>query len=64
MAIQFQSLLERFGLLHQVIAFINDEDINLIVMVIAKHSIIDCEPLKVLKVYESICFKHVTSKAY
>ncbi len=64
MAIQFQSLLERFGLLHQVIAFINDEDINLIVMVIAKHSIIDCEPLKVLKVYEGTCFRHATSKAY
>jgi hypothetical protein len=27
-------------------------------------SVIDCEPLKVIKVYEGTCFGHVMSKAY
>jgi hypothetical protein len=33
-------------------------------MAIALHSIIDCEPLKNLKVYEGTCFGHVISKGY
>ncbi len=28
------------------------------------HSIIDCEPLKILRVYEGTCFRHVMSKVY
>jgi len=43
MVVQLQSLLERFGLLHQVIAFVNNEGINLTTMAIVLHSIIDCE---------------------
>jgi hypothetical protein len=33
-------------------------------MVVALHSIIDCEPLKIIKVYEGTCFGHLMSKAY
>jgi hypothetical protein len=33
-------------------------------MAIALCSIIDCEPLKILKVYEGTCFGRVMSKAY
>jgi hypothetical protein len=33
-------------------------------MEVALHSIIDCEPLKILRVYEGTCFGHVMSKAY
>ncbi len=39
-------------------------NIILIVMAIALHSIIDCEPLKILRVYEGTCFEHVMSEAY
>jgi hypothetical protein len=38
--------------------------INLIILVAVLHSIIDYEPLKILKVYEGTCFRHVMSKAY
>lgn len=44
-------LLERCGLLHQVLAFVNDESTNLITMATTLHSIIGCERLKILKVY-------------
>ncbi len=40
------------------------ENITLIVTVVALHSIIDCEPLKILTVNEGTCFGHVMSKAY
>jgi hypothetical protein len=63
MVIQLQVLLDRIGLLHQVIAFVKDEGINLSTMVVAMHSIIDYEPLKILRVYEGTCFGHVMSKA-
>jgi len=33
-------------------------------MAIGLHSIIDCEPLKILRVYVSTCFGHVMSKVY
>jgi len=46
-----------------VIAFVKVEGTNLVAMVIALHSIIDCELLKILKVYEGTCFGHVMSKA-
>jgi hypothetical protein len=32
-------------------------------MVVVLHSIIDYEPLRILKVYEGTCFGHVMSKA-
>jgi hypothetical protein len=50
MALQLQTLLENFELIHHVIAF--DEGINLRYMAIILQSIIDCEPLKLLQVYE------------
>jgi len=40
------------GLLHWVIAFAKDEGTNLATMATTLHSIINCEPLKILKVYE------------
>jgi hypothetical protein len=49
-------------MLHWVI--VKDEGINLIVMAIALHSIINCEPLKNFGVYEGTSFGHVMFKAY
>jgi hypothetical protein len=39
-------------LLHWVIAFAKDEGTNLATMATTLHSIINCEPLKILKIYE------------
>jgi hypothetical protein len=64
MARQLWYLLEKFGLLHWMIVFVKDEGINLTIMVVVLHSIIDYEPLKILKVYEGTCFRHVMFKAY
>jgi len=64
MATQHWYLLEKFGLLHWMIVFVKDEGINLTIMVVVLHSIINYEPLKILKVYEGTCFWHVMSKAY
>ncbi len=50
-------------MLHQVIAFVKDEDTNLVIMATTLHSIIDYEPMKILKVYEGTCFGHVMSNA-
>jgi hypothetical protein len=63
MAIQFESLLSKFGLLHHVIAFKKNEGSNLIIIAFALHSIIDCQPLKRIKVYEGMCVGHVMFKA-
>jgi hypothetical protein len=63
MAIQLESLLLNFGLVHHVIAFVKYEGINLTTMAFALRSIIDCQPLRLLKVYEGTCFKHVMFKA-
>ncbi len=64
MATQLWYLLEKFGLLHQMIVFVKDEGINLTIIIAILHSIIDYEPLKILKVYEGTCFRHAMSKAY
>jgi hypothetical protein len=45
-----------------MIAFVKDEGNNLGTMAVALHSIIDCERLKLLWVYEGICFGHVMFK--
>jgi hypothetical protein len=58
------TLLERCGLLHQILAFVNDENTNLIIMATTLYSIIDCECLKILRVYYGTCFGHVMFKAY
>jgi hypothetical protein len=57
-------VLERFGLLHQVIAFGKDEGTNLITMATTLHFVIDYEPLKIFNVYEGTCYEHVMFKAY
>jgi hypothetical protein len=63
MVIQLQVLFDKFSLLHRIIAFVKDENINLSTMVTTMCSIINYEPLKILRVYEGTCFGHVTSKA-
>ncbi len=48
-----------------MIAFVKDEGTNLAtIMATTLHSIIDCEPLKILRVYETTCIGHVMAKAY
>jgi len=47
-----------------MIVFVKDEGTNLTIIIAILHSIIDYEPLKILKVYEGTRFKHVMSKAY
>jgi hypothetical protein len=59
MTIQIHVLLDKFGLLHPVIAFVKDEGTNLSTMAAILHSIIDCETLKILRVYEGTWFGHV-----
>ncbi len=63
MAIQLESLLSKFKLAHRVIAFVKDEGSNLTSMAFTLCSIIDYQPLRLLKVYEGICFGHVMYKA-
>jgi len=63
-AIQFESLFPKFGLIHCVIAFVKDEGNNLTTMASTLCSIIGFEPLKLIKVYESTYFKHVMSKVF
>jgi hypothetical protein len=60
--LQLQGLLEKFGLIHHVFAFVKDENNNLGSMAITLLSIIDHEPLKMLWVYEGTCFEHVMPK--
>jgi len=62
MTLQFQSLLENFGLIHWVIAFVKHEGNNLGTMVTTLQLIINCELLKLLRVYEGTCFGHVMFK--
>jgi len=57
-------LLEKIGLLHQVIDFVKNESINFATMATTLHFIIDYELLKSLKVYESTWFGHKMSRAY
>jgi hypothetical protein len=63
MAIQLQVLLDKFSLSHKVVAFLKDESTYISTMVATLHSIIDYEPLKILRVYKGMCFTHVMSKA-
>ncbi len=64
MAIQFESLFSKFGLMHCVIAFVKDEGNNLTTMASTLCSIIGFEPLRLIKVYEGTYFKHVMSKVF
>jgi hypothetical protein len=63
MGIQLESLLSKFGLVHRVITFEKDEGSNLTTLASALHSIIDCLPLKFLKVFGGTCFGHMMFKA-
>ncbi len=45
----FYLCVERFDLLHKIIAFVKDEGNNLTTMATTIHSIIYCEPLKILR---------------
>jgi hypothetical protein len=45
-ASQLCSLLEKYDLMHCMIAFVKDEGNNLMFMAITLRSIIDCHPLK------------------
>jgi hypothetical protein len=63
MAIQLESLLSKFKLVHRVIAFVKDEGNNLTSMASTLCSIIDYQPLRLFNVYEGICFGHVMYKA-
>jgi hypothetical protein len=64
MVIKLRFLLERFHLLHRVIAFVKDEGIDLIVMATTLHSIVDYIPLDFFSIYDGTCFRHVMFKAY
>ncbi len=64
MAIQFESLLSKFGLMHHAIAFVKYKGSNLTTMPIALCFIIDCEPLTLIKVYEGTCLEHAMYKVY
>ncbi len=63
MTIQIQVLLDKFDLLHPIITFVKDEGTNLSGMAATLYSIINYEPLKILKVQEGTCFGHAMSKA-
>jgi hypothetical protein len=42
---------------------VKDEGSNLTIMATILQSIVDCEPLKLLRVYDGTCFGHLMSKA-
>ncbi len=43
---QLCTFLEKFNLMHYVIAFVKDQSSNLLLMTTTLHSIVDCQPLK------------------
>jgi len=55
MVIQLESLLPKFGLMH-CDCIVKNESSNLITMASTLRPIINCEPLKIIKVYEGTCF--------
>jgi hypothetical protein len=63
MTIQFESLLSNFRLMHCVITFVKYEGDNLTTMAFALHSIINCEPLKLIKVNKSTFLNDMMFKA-
>jgi hypothetical protein len=60
---QLCSLLEKYDLMHCMIAFVKSEGNNLMSMATTLHSIVDCRPLKLQRVCEGMCFGHIMSKA-
>jgi hypothetical protein len=55
MVIQLESLLSKFGSMH-CDCIVKNESSNLIAMASTLRPIINCEPLKIIKVYEGMCF--------
>jgi hypothetical protein len=64
MANHLCSLLEKYDLMHRMIAFVKDEGNNLMSMATTLHSIVDFHLLKLQRVYEGTCFGHIIFKAY
>jgi hypothetical protein len=63
MVVQLCSLLENYDLMHHMIKFVKDENINLMSMATTLCFIVECCLLKLQWVYEGMCFGHIMSKA-
>jgi hypothetical protein len=63
MALQFEVVLEKIGLIHCVIIVVKNESNKIETMVVALQFIIDYEPLKKNQVYEDNYSRHVMAKA-
>jgi hypothetical protein len=63
MANQLRSLLEKYDLMHCMIAFVKDESNSLMSMAITLRSVVDYCPLKLQWVYEGMCFGDIMFKA-
>jgi len=61
MAIQLESLLSKFGLMHSAITIVKNKN-NLTTMAFVLCSIINCEPLRFTNFFENTCFGHAMSK--
>jgi hypothetical protein len=53
---QLHTSLEKYDLMNCVVAFVKDEN-NLMSMVIELHSIIDCQLLKLKRIFAILCLK-------
>lgn len=54
----------KLGLIHYVIAFVQNEGNNLTIMVTTLCSIVDCKPLNLEWFFEDTCFSWVLQKTY
>jgi hypothetical protein len=63
MALQFEVVLKKIGLIHFVIVVGKNGCNKIEIMVVPLQSIIDCEPLKIFQVYENNYSRHVMVKA-
>jgi hypothetical protein len=63
MASHLHSLLEKYDLMHHMIAFVKDEGNNFMYMATTLCSIVDYHLLKLQQVYEGTCFGHIMFKA-
>jgi hypothetical protein len=62
MADQLHFLLEKYDLIHCMIAFVKDEGMNLTSITTTLCSIVYCFFLKLQWVYEGVCFSHIMFK--
>jgi hypothetical protein len=63
MANQIKVLLDSFGLLDKVIAYVKDEGSNLSTLTSALTSVVTCSPLQLTSSFVGSCFGHAMSKA-